>query len=125
MRCICLIVLALVLLDKSAYARNSIESKQAGSYPLRIIHFNDNHARVEPADSSANVCKNATACFGGYARMKTAVDQLRSRVTGDKLVLHAGDAMSGTLWDFVYTRNNKQVQPQFINSLGIDAFTLG
>lgn len=124
MRCI-ILLLALALLGNTANARNTIGAKQAGSYPLRIIHFNDNHARVEPADSSGNTCRNATVCFGGYARMKTAVDQLRSNFTGDKLVLHAGDAMSGTLWDFVYTRNNKQVQPQFLNSLGIDAFTLG
>lgn len=56
---------------------------------MRVIHFNDNHARFEASDTYFNTCKDPAVCFGGFAKQKTAVDAARSEFEGDVLVVHA------------------------------------
>lgn len=49
---------------------------------ITFLHWNDLHARVEPADDSGGTCadlissNNASKCFGGYARLGTFFKQV-------------------------------------------------
>lgn len=55
---------------------------------ITFLHWNDQHARVEPADDSGATCYqlvkhgDASKCFGGYARLATFFAQVRSRCSG-------------------------------------------
>lgn len=98
--------------------------------PLDIIHMSDVHAHYTPATLSIGDCPEGSedVCFGGIARIQTAVDEFLSEANNagqDSLVLHAGDQFTGTIWDTIYTRNNIQIAPQFLNQLNLAAFTLG
>jgi hypothetical protein len=68
--------------------------------------------------------KEAT-CFGGAARQATAIKaaQVKAAARGaDTLMLHAGDQLSGTVWDTVYTKRGVQIAPEFLDALGVQAF---
>lgn len=61
----------------------------------------------------------AGVCFGGMARLATAIKAVRS--TGKPtLVLDAGDESVGTLWDVLYPDRAPTAAAQ--NALGINAF---
>ncbi|KAI8111919.1 hypothetical protein M9435_004416 [Picochlorum sp. BPE23] len=90
---------------------------------LDIIHMNDLHAHYTPATLSIGDCPEGSedVCFGGMARIQTAVDTLLSEANNagqDSLVLHAGDQFTGTIWDNIYTKENIQIAPQFFESSG-------
>ena len=65
--------------------------------------------------------KQKGKCFGGIARLQTAVKKLRA---SDKNVLwlNAGDFYQGTVW---YTQFKWRVVSLFNNLLDFDAMTLG
>lgn len=74
----------------------------AAEYTLHIIHINDLHSRIEPInrfDSTCSAEDNAAGeCFGGVARVKTMIDQLREELAGENvIVLDAGDQYQGSL----------------------------
>jgi len=129
MRTAVFLVVLLLLLGLSVSAEPC--SDNSASIPLTIAHMNDIHAHYSPASLLFGECsplEDDSSCFGGVARMKTAIQSIKesaSKGKGDVLVLHAGDQFTGTTWDYVYTRNNEQVAPTFLNNLGIDAYTLG
>jgi len=83
------------LLSTSA-AITMIAGMAAADYTLHIVHINDLHSRIEPIskyDGTCNAEDNAAGeCFGGVARVATMINQLRSELDGENLiVLDAGD----------------------------------
>ena len=63
---------------------------------LRLIHVNDIHAHFDPINEITGRCNAEQAanenCFGGVARLKTAVDQIRNMEPKmESLFLNAGD----------------------------------
>lgn len=96
-------------------------------YKLNIVHINDLHSRVEPInkyDSTCNPDDNAEGkCFGGYARVKTAIDQLRTELANENLiVLDAGDQYQGSL---MYTTYKGDVEIEFAEKVGFDVMAVG
>eukprot|EP01026_Neomeris_dumetosa_P062229 TRINITY_DN58818_c0_g1_i8.p1 TRINITY_DN58818_c0_g1~~TRINITY_DN58818_c0_g1_i8.p1 ORF type:complete len:529 (-),score=75.73 TRINITY_DN58818_c0_g1_i8:338-1924(-) len=91
-----------------------------------LIHFNDIHARVEPAMENWWPCNDEIdkegACYGGLARMKTVIENAR-RDNKFVLVLDAGDDWIGTSWNYYFDAN--RAVAFFLNQLYIDAMTLG
>src|SRR5690606_2361269 len=78
-------------------------------FTLTILHFNDFHSRFESITSSDSTCDAAGEekgeCFGGIARLKTAIDQERQKVNdagGNVVVLSAGDNFQGSLFYTYY-----------------------
>ena len=65
--------------------------------------------------------KKRGKCFGGIARLQTAIKRLRA---GEKnvLVVNAGDFYQGTVW---YSHFKWKVVSRFNNLLNFDAMTLG
>ena len=100
----------------------------ASAETLVILHTNDFHSRVEPINKYDGPCDAEAAeageCFGGYARLKTAIEAARARV-GDgagTLLVDGGDQFQGSLF---YTRYKGEVAAEMMNDLGYDAMTVG
>ncbi|TWU77640.1 hypothetical protein ED733_008049 [Metarhizium rileyi] len=93
-----------------------------GNYNLSFFHVNDVHAHLDQYTSAGADCTDPSkGCFGGYARIKTKVDELRRR-NPDHLWLNAGDEFQGTLF---YTFYGGEKIAETINDLKFDAMTLG
>ncbi|KAF9351366.1 hypothetical protein BGX34_000638 [Mortierella sp. NVP85] len=94
---------------------------------LTVIHTNDVHSRVDPANSVGVSCNSediaAGHCYGGTARHKTVIDGLRN-ANKHSLLLDGGDEVrfQGTLF---YTYYRGTVTAEVLNELGYDLATIG
>ena len=95
-------------------------------FELTILHTNDFHDRFEPINQYDSTCGEedaaAGACFGGIARMITAVEEARGRAGGNVLLLDAGDQFQGSLF---YTQYGGDLAAEFMTRLGYDAMAVG
>ncbi|MEL6682132.1 MAG: 5'-nucleotidase C-terminal domain-containing protein [Pseudomonadota bacterium] len=96
-------------------------------YTLHILHTNDLHSRIEPInrfDSTCNAEDNAAGeCFGGVARVKSKIDELRGELAGENvIVLDAGDQYQGSL---MFTTYQGDVEIEMMNAIGYDAMSVG
>lgn len=91
-------------------------------FELTILHINDHHSHLdpEPLELSSNG-KTYEIEAGGMAPIASLIKTLKLR-SKNPLVLHAGDAMSGTLY---FTLFKGQADVELMNEIGFDAFTLG
>ncbi|EDW01383.1 GH21407 [Drosophila grimshawi] len=82
------------------------------------------HARYDPMKGFSENCRKGEdeqgLCFGGFARVKTAVEQIRTERT--TLFLNAGDTFQGTPW---YTLFKGDLAADLMNMLNPDAMSLG
>lgn len=92
---------------------------------VTILHTNDFHSRVEPIskyDSPCSAEDNTEGnCFGGYARLVTAVAEARSR-NPDALLFSGGDQFQGSLF---YTYYKGKVAAEIMNTMKYDGMTVG
>ena len=97
----------------------------AADYSLTILHTNDFHARFEPISKYDGPCSSednaAGECFGGTARLVTAVTEARAR-SNNSVLLDGGDQFQGTLF---YTYYKGAMAAEFMNQLGYDGMTVG
>jgi len=89
------------------------------------LHTNDFHSKVEPIskyDSPCSAEDNAAGeCFGGYARLVTAIEEARER-NPDALLFDGGDQFQGSLF-YIYYKG--KVAAEIMNKLGYDGMTVG
>ncbi|GAB1364486.1 bifunctional metallophosphatase/5'-nucleotidase [Rhodobacter sp.] len=94
-------------------------------YSLTILHTNDFHDRFEPISAYDGPCSaedNAAGeCFGGSARLVTALEEARKR-SNNTILVDGGDQFQGTLF---YTYYKGVMTAEFMNRLGYDAMTVG
>ncbi|MBF9031057.1 multifunctional 2',3'-cyclic-nucleotide 2'-phosphodiesterase/5'-nucleotidase/3'-nucleotidase [Rhodobacterales bacterium HKCCE3408] len=92
---------------------------------LTILHFNDFHSRIEPINAFDSTCSAeddaAGECFGGIARMATALNELRADAV-NPVVVAAGDIFQGSL---MYTTFKGDVEIEMMNAIGLDVLALG
>lgn len=96
-------------------------------FELNILHINDLHSRIEAINKSDSTCSEEDAakneCFGGIARVKTAIDARRAELSGKNvLTLDAGDQFQGSLF---YTTYKSAPIAEFMNAIGFDAMAIG
>lgn len=96
-------------------------------FELNILHTNDFHSRVEAINKFDSTCSAEEAgkneCFGGVARMKTAIDSRKAELKdANVLVLDAGDQFQGSLF---YTTYKSAPIAEFMNGMGYDAMAIG
>lgn len=95
-------------------------------YNLTILHTNDFHDRFEPISKYDSTCSaednDEGKCFGGIARLVTAVDAARGAADGDVLLLDAGDQYQGSLF---FTQYGGDLAAEFMSQLGYDAMAVG
>jgi 5'-nucleotidase len=94
-------------------------------YSLTILHTNDFHARFEPIskyDSGCSAEDNTEGkCFGGSARLVTAIEEARGR-TNNSILVDGGDQFQGTLF---YTYYKGKLAAEMMNKMGYTAMTVG
>ena len=97
----------------------------AADFTLTILHTNDFHSRIEAINKYDSACapKDAAAdkCFGGSARLITAIRERRAAAT-HSLLVDGGDQFQGSLF---YSYYKGKAAAEMMNALGYDAMTVG
>jgi 2',3'-cyclic-nucleotide 2'-phosphodiesterase (5'-nucleotidase family) len=92
---------------------------------LTLLHTNDVHAHLEEFNRGGTACRPAdianNVCYGGAARIKTKVDEFRTK-TQDMLLLDAGDQFQGTLF---HTLLGGAVSAEAMNDIGYESMAIG
>jgi 5'-nucleotidase len=98
-------------------------------FTLHVLHINDFHSRIEAIGGSDATCSAEDAaenkCFGGIARLTTAINGLRDslRAAGENVILvDAGDQFQGSL---MFTTYRGAAEAEFLQALRPDAMALG
>lgn len=99
------------------------ESGPMAPLTLNIAHINDHHSQLEPQANAELTLdgKPTRVSLGGFARITSAFKQLEAS-TPNLLKLHAGDAITGTLY---YTFFRGAADARLMNTVCFDAFALG
>lgn len=94
-------------------------------YSLTILHTNDFHARFEPISKYDSPCSaednTEGKCFGGTARLVTAIEEARTR-SNNSILVDGGDQFQGTLF---FTHYKGKLAAEMMNKLGYTAMTVG
>ena len=94
-------------------------------YSLTVLHTNDFHSRFEPVskyDSGCGAEDNAEGkCFGGSARLVTAIAEARKR-SNNSILVDGGDQFQGSLF---YTYYKGKLAAEMMNKMGYDGMTVG
>ena len=94
-------------------------------FSLTILHTNDFHARFEPISRFDSGCGEESnlegKCFGGSARIMTAIETAKER-TDNWLLVDGGDQFQGSLF---YTYYKGAAAAEMMNKMGYDAMTVG
>jgi 5'-nucleotidase len=94
-------------------------------YSLTILHTNDFHARFEPISKYDGTCgaedNEAGKCFGGSARLVTAIADARAR-SNNSILVDGGDQFQGTLF---YNYYKGKAAAEMMNKLAYDGMTVG
>ena len=94
-------------------------------YSLTILHTNDFHARFEPISKYDSPCSEEEntegKCFGGSARLVTAIEAAKAR-SNNWILVDGGDQFQGTLF---YTYYKGALAAEMMNKMGYDAMTVG
>ena len=97
----------------------------AADYRLTVLHTNDFHARFEPISRFDSGCRpednDEGKCFGGSARLVSAVEAAKAR-SGNYILVDGGDQFQGSLF---YTYYKGKVAAEMMNRMGYDAMTVG
>ncbi len=95
------------------------------AFEITILHTNDFHARFRPISKYDNNCSeenNAEGkCFGGTARLISAIEDARSRHE-NTVLLDGGDQFQGTLF---YNLYKGKVAAEMMNKLQYDGMAVG
>ncbi|VDI25537.1 5'-nucleotidase [Mytilus galloprovincialis] len=91
------------------------------SFNLTILHTNDVHAHYEEMNKYGGQCDNPGSCYGGMARLKYKVDEIK-RLYPNTLFLDGGDQYQGTLW---FTHHGGTIVHTYMNLVGYDAMAFG
>ncbi len=109
----------------SAAALSLTAGMASAEYNLTILHTNDFHARFEPVSKYDGPCgseDNAEGkCFGGTARLVTAIKDAQAR-TNNAILVDGGDQFQGTLF---YNYYKGAMAAEMMNKLGYDGMTVG
>ncbi|KAI9220133.1 Metallo-dependent phosphatase-like protein [Blastocladiella britannica] len=94
-------------------------------FKMTLVHTNDIHSHLNPANSGGADCtaKDITnhKCFGGVARIKSFVDNVRA-TKPNVYLLDAGDQFQGSMFYNYYKGN---VSAEFMNLMKYDTWSLG
>lgn len=97
---------------------------------LTILHINDHHSTLDAKSRTLKLSAGGAAPVdvavdaGGFPRVTAAFDSLAKAAGANVLKLHAGDALTGTLY-FNRAGADGEADAALMNTVCFDAFTLG
>lgn len=100
-----------------------------GPLDLTILHINDSHSTLESKSKTLKLSAGGAAPVdvavdaGGFPRVTAAIAELAGQ-SPNVLKLHAGDALTGTLY-FNRAGADGEADAAMMNTVCFDAFTLG
>ncbi|AHM05855.1 5'-nucleotidase [Roseibacterium elongatum DSM 19469] len=122
-------MLARIMGTTAMMAGLGLAAPVAAETTLHILHINDLHSRIQPINRFNSTCPAeddaAGECFGGVARIGTAINTLRDELTADGenvIVLDAGDQYQGSLF---FTTYDGAAAGEFMEAIGFDVMALG
>lgn len=92
---------------------------------VALLHLNDFHSRHEPIAVTGAACRPGEACFGGSARIATAIAEAREAARAEAratLLLDAGDTFLGSLF---FAHHEGLAEAAVQKEWGVQAFALG
>ena len=96
------------------------------AHRITLLHMNDFHSRHLPVDGRAISCgPGREGCFGGSARLATAIRAQRAAAESDGravLLLDGGDQFQGSLF---FTAHRGMAELAVMHSVGTDAMAVG
>ena len=102
---------------KKAAGKNS-----QSTFELNVAHINDHHSHLEEEKMPIKLDgKTVTVHIGGLPRVGQEIKNFRKN-NKNTLVVHAGDAVTGTLY---YTLFEGKADAELMNAINFDAYTLG
>ncbi len=102
---------------------------QAQPLDLTILHINDHHSTLEAGTKTLQLSAGGSSAVavsvnaGGFPRVAAAIGELAAQ-SPNVLKLHAGDALTGTLY-FNRAGADGEADAAMMNTVCFDAFTLG
>lgn len=99
----------------------------AEPYELTILHINDHHSNLDDYQASLLLQtgkeqrESVSVSMGGFARVTAAIEKLAQK-NRNTLTLHAGDAVTGTLYHTLFAG---QADADLMNTVCFDAMVLG
>ena len=122
-------MIARILGSTAILAGLGVAAPAAAETTLHLLHINDLHSRIQPINAFDSTCSAeddaAGECFGGVARVATAINTLRGELEAageNVLVLDAGDQFQGSL---MYTTYKGDVEAEFMEAIGFDVMAVG
>lgn len=113
----------------AALALAACASEPPAPLKLTILHTNDTHSRLQPVNAQSSTCSAAdfaaNRCFGGMARIATAIAQQRADALAagrQVLVLDGGDQFQGSLF---YSHYKGAAELEVMSQVGYDAMAIG
>lgn len=122
-------MLALAVAGALAACGGSDSGEQGKPLELTILHINDHHSTLESKSKTLKLSAGGAAAVdvavdaGGFPRVTAAIAELAAK-SPNVLKLHAGDALTGTLY-FNRAGADGEADAAMINTVCFDAFTLG
>lgn len=122
-------MLALAVAGALAACGGSDSGEQGKPLELTILHINDHHSTLESKSKTLKLSAGGASAVdvavdaGGFPRVTAAISELAAK-SPNVLKLHAGDALTGTLY-FNRAGSDGEADAAMINTVCFDAFTLG
>ena len=101
------------------------EEDAAGGSPfdLTILHVNDTHSHLETDSGDLELPGGETRVqFGGFPSVVAKIDELAASASGEVVKVHAGDAITGTLFFSLF---EGEADAALLNETCFDVFALG
>lgn len=89
---------------------------------VTLLHFTDSHAQIETHLDYLPGVSPDLQMMGGFARLKTAIDEEKTRCKGACFVLDGGDDVQGS-GPAAWSKGKAIIGP--LNAMGVDVFTPG
>lgn len=122
-------MLALAAASALAACGGSDGGEQGKPLELTILHINDHHSTLESRSKTLKLSAGGASAVdvavdaGGFPRVTAAISELAAQ-SPHVLKLHAGDALTGTLY-FNRAGADGEADAALMNTVCFDAFTLG
>ena len=92
-------------------------------FDLTVLHINDQHSHLQSDSGDLELPGGETRVqFGGFPSVVAMIDQLAAEASGEVVKVHAGDAITGTLFFSLF---EGEADAALMNEVCFDVFALG